>query len=684
MYSILQQVKTIGMTAIVPAMLALLFAGAIRPAQAQTYTPLYEFGVGGLYETNSFPLGPLALGRDGNFYGTVQNPNGHSGIYMITPDGVATVLWWDTSPNYTQCLTGLTLGSDGFFYGTCQQWGGNGYVSGGSGVVFRYDPSQGTNGFSVLYSWPECNTDGSLYPNGLTLGTDGNFYGTTIGNTFCPDKLGSVFQVTPTGTFTTLYSFQGFGSDGDGEAPTGPLTLGADGNFYGTTPEGGNSTSNTGTVFQITLKGKIKYIYNFTNANGYYPAAGVTQGADGKWYGTTQSGGTYSAGTLFQLTTAGKIDFLHNFDYAVDDVSGPVNPLTLGTDGSLYGPANCYSWGCNAESLYKITTKGVFAVLYNGFTNPGGECPDWSVTGCYLSSPMALHPNGTFYGTTMQGGVYEGDDTGHGVFYSLSTGLKPYIILQYPRGMISTSIGIFGVGFTDANAVSFHGVAADFTVVSDTYLTATIPAGATTGYVTVTEPSQTLTSAVKLTVLADENPKPAITSLSPSSVVAGSAEFTLTVYGTGFLNTSVVNWAGSPLATTYVSGTEISATIPAADVAQSGTFKVTVTNPTPGGGTSGSSNLTVDNVAPTLTKISPSSATHGGAAFILTATGTSFVSGSRIEWKGVKLTTTYVSSTTLSATIPSSDIKTAGTADVTVYNPTPGGGTSAPQTFTID
>jgi len=684
MNSILRQVKLLSRTAIVLAVLALLFAGAIRPAHAQTYTPLYEFGVGGLYETNSFPLGQLALGRDGNFYGTVQNPNGHSGIYEITPDGVATPLWWDTSPDYTQCLTGLTLGSDGLFYGTCQQWGGNGYETGGSGVVFKYDPSQGQNGFTVLYSWPECNTDGSLYPNGLTLGTDGNFYGTTGGNTFCPDKFGSVFQVTPTGTFTTLHSFLGFGSAGDGEAPTGPLTLGADGNFYGTTPEGGNSTSNTGTVFQITPTGKIKYIYNFTNAVGYYPAAGVTQGADGKFYGTTQSGGTSSVGTLFQLTTAGKIDFLHSFDYAVDDVSGPVNPLTLGTDGSLYGPANCYSWGCGAESLYKITTKGVFTVLYNGFTDPNNACPDNSLTGCYLSSPMALHPNGTFYGTTMQGGVYEGDDVGHGVFYSFSNGLKPYIILQYPRGMISTSIGIFGVGFTGATAVSFHGVAADFTVVSDTYLTATIPAGATTGYVTVTEPSQTLTSAVKFTVLVDKNPKPTITSLSPSSVTAGSAEFTLTVYGTGFMNTSVVNWAGSPLTTTYVSGTQITAPVSAADVAKAGTYKVTVTNPAPGGGTTTYLNFTVDNPAPTLTKISPSSATHGGAAFTLTTTGTSYVSGSSIEWKGIKLTTTYVSSTKLTATVPSTDIKTAGTANVTVFNPTPGGGTSAPLTFTID
>jgi hypothetical protein len=115
---------------------------------------------------------------------------------------------------------------------------------------------------------------------------------------------------------------------------------------------------------------------------------------------------------------------------------------------------------------------------------------------------MALHPNGTFYGTTMQGGVYEGDDIGHGVFYSFNNGLKPYIVLQYPRGTIGTSIGIFGVGLTGTTAVSFDGVAAtSFTVDSETYMTAVIPTGAKTGYVTVNTPGGKLTSARKLTVV---------------------------------------------------------------------------------------------------------------------------------------------------------------------------------------
>ena len=204
-------------------------------------------------------------------------------------------------------------------------------------------------------------------------------------------------------------------------------------------------------------------------------------------------------------------------------------------------------------------------------------------------------------------------------------------------------------------------------------------AGAQTATLTIKDGAGTQT--VQLVI---DNPVPVITSLSPNTAIAGGAGFTLTVTGKNFVSTSVVKWAGSARATTFVSATELTAAILATDIAKGGTFAVTVNSPAPGGGTSGASNFVVDNPVPTLTSISPSSATHGGAAFTLTATGTNYVVGSVIEWKGVKLTTTHVSSTTLTATVPSTDIETAGTAAVTVVNSTPGGGTSAAQTFTIN
>jgi uncharacterized repeat protein (TIGR03803 family) len=487
-----RQVKYSGMAAIALTMLAvvILLAGMAIPTQAQTYTPLYSFGA--VDDTQNGPNGQLALGRDGNFYGTI-NQN-ISEIYQITPEGAETLLWAATNDGYgTVCWSGLTLGADGLLYGTCEQW--NGFIGNG-GIIFKFDPSSAQ--FTILYSFPYCGT--TWMPSPLTLGTDGNFYGTTFGSGYCDTGWGTFFQITPAGKFTTLHTFQGNAKNEPGE-PSGPLTLAANGNFYGTSQAGGNPDDyNGGTVYEITPKGKVTVLYSFPNTGPYDPIAGVTQGANGKFYGTTFWGGTYSEGTIFQLAGK-KITILHNFNQSVDNAAVPNFPLTLGTDGNFYSPsADVAGGGYGPESLFKITTgkKPVYTDLFNLL--PGG-CSMYTADGCYLSSPMVLHPNGTFYGTNMQGGEYEGNPVGRGVFYSLNMGLKPYIILQFPRGTIGKSIGVFGVGLTGTTEVSFNGASAEFTVVSDTYMTATIPTGATTGYVTVTTASGTLKSAVKLTVV---------------------------------------------------------------------------------------------------------------------------------------------------------------------------------------
>ncbi len=254
-------------------------------------------------------------------------------------------------------------------------------------------------------------------------------------------------------------------------------------------------------------------------------------------------------------------------------------------------------------------------------------------------------------------------------------------------GGAQLTMTVNGTNFVTTSVVNWNGGALATTFVGSTKITATVTAGdialAGTASVTVTNPAPGGGTSTSKTFTIN-NPKPTITSLSPSSATAGGPQFTLTVNGTNFVTTSVVKWAGSSRTTTYVSATKITAIINAADIATAGTFHVTVTNPTPGGGTSASSNFTVNNPAPTLISISPSSATHGGASFTLTATGTGYVSTSKIQWNGVNLTTTFVSSTSLTATVPSTDIKSAGTANVTVTTPTPGGGTSAAKTFTIN
>ena len=180
-----------------------------------------------------------------------------------------------------------------------------------------------------------------------------------------------------------------------------------------------------------------------------------------------------------------------------------------------------------------------------------------------------------------------------------------------------------------------------------------------------------------------DNPVPTLTSISPTSTAVGGAAFALTVNGSNFISGSVVRWNGSGRATTFVSSAQLTATILASDITAAGTAQVTVFNPTPGGGTSAASTFTIGNPVPTLTSLSPTSAAAGGAAFTLTVNGSNFISGSVVRWNGSGRATTFVGNTQLTAAILAGDIANAGTAQVTVFNPAPGGGTSSPLTFTV-
>jgi uncharacterized repeat protein (TIGR03803 family) len=489
-----------GMTYVV-AVLAFSLAGITASAQAQTYTQLSSFQ--GVVYGDYAPTGPLVLGQDGNIYGTTDW--NWTAIYSMTSAGIETPLW-QSSPDqeiggpcewqygsYGAPSMGMTLGADGLLYGTCNSWDGNSNQA----VIFQYNPSQGLNGLTVVYSFPIKGL-GYVNPSVLTLGTDGNLYGTALETG--TSTYGSVFQFNPTTKrLITLHNFQG-AEAGDGANPAGPLALGANGDFYGTTTSGGiNGGSNGGTFYSITTKGKIKILYSFNtfteSTSGFYPSTGVTLGNNGNFYGVTLNGGTFSQGTIFEITPAGELTWLHNFNETTDNAGFPVFPLTLGSDGNLYSSATNNG---GVQSLFEIATKPVKEVytykdLYVFPTS--GNC-GVGTPGCLTSSTLLQDPNGLFYGVTAEGGI---DDDG--TFYSLNTGLKPFVALQFPLGTEDTSLGIFGQGFQTgpATAVEFNGKAASFTVVSDTYMTATIPTGATKGYVTVTEPSATLKSNIEFT-----------------------------------------------------------------------------------------------------------------------------------------------------------------------------------------
>jgi hypothetical protein len=181
------------------------------------------------------------------------------------------------------------------------------------------------------------------------------------------------------------------------------------------------------------------------------------------------------------------------------------------------------------------------------------------------------------------------------------------------------------------------------------------------------------------------NPVPTLTSLSPSNGAQAGAAFTLTVTGASFVTGSVVRWNGADRTTTFVSSTQLTAAILASDLAATGVATVTVFNPAPGGGESNALGfaISVPNPLPAISSLSPTSATAGSAAFNLTVNGTGFFTGSIVRWNGADRPTAYSSATQLVAPISAGDIMAAGTAQVTVFNPAPGGGTSNAINFPV-
>ena len=249
----------------------------------------------------------------------------------------------------------------------------------------------------------------------------------------------------------------------------------------------------------------------------------------------------------------------------------------------------------------------------------------------------------------------------------------------------SFTLTVNGTNFASGSTVRWNGSSRGTTFISASQLTAVIAASdisvAGTAMVSVLNPSGALSNSLTLQI---NNPVPSLTSLNPPSAIAGSVGFTLTVTGSNFINGSVVRWNNSDRVTTFVSGTQLQATITTSDIATAGTASVSVFNSSPGGGVSGALSFTINNPAPSITSLSPSSATAGGVDFTLTVNGKNFVSGAVVQWNGSNRITTYVSATQLTASITASDLATAGTVSVTVNNPAPGGGTSGAQSFTVN
>jgi uncharacterized repeat protein (TIGR03803 family) len=409
----------------------LVLAGWTLNANTQTVTILYSFGGGDIpyNKDGSHPMCGLVQGSDGNFYGMTYwggtNNNGEAGdgtVFRISASGSYTMLYeFGSHPNDGENpQAALVQGNDGNFYGTTYFGGAS-----GGGTVFRISPSGNE---TVLYSFAGYPNDGSSPQGGLVQGCDSNFYGTTSGGG--ANDYGAVFRISPGGNETNLYSF--VGPPNDGANPRAGLVQGSDGNFYGTTMLGG--TNNWGTVFRISPGGSETVLYSFVPVtNGYAPENELVQGSDGNFYGTTYYGGASGEGNVFRISPNGSYTNLYSFVGRPTDGSDVQAGLVQGSDGNFYGTT--YQGGASFKgTVFQISPSGNETNLYS-FVGPftDGENPE---------AGLVQGSDGNFYGTTTGGGT-----ASEGTVFRLSVPLNPppWPINQITGVQPSGSDIVFGI-----------------------------------------------------------------------------------------------------------------------------------------------------------------------------------------------------------------------------------------------
>lgn len=444
----------------------------IESAFGQTVNEVFSFS-----SAHSSP-GPLdttpAQGRDGAIYGTT------SGLGLTVTDGAVyriagtpgrfTALHNFTGTDGQLPEASLTLGIDGNYYGTTAEGG-----TSNAGLLFKIAPN---GAYTVLYQFA-AGSDGG-YPLAQPIqASDGNFYGTTDGGN---NNYGTVYKYSPSsGLLATIFTF---GPDqSQGSFLQSALVQGNDGNLYGLAQAGG--FQGCGTIFELSISGTLLQLYSFPcGAGGNIPVGSLVQASDGNFYGTTEAGGVTNShcvngcGTVFKMSS-GVVSTLYSFSGPPNDGAFSLAGLVEATDGNLYGTT---SEGGSQQfgTLYQISKSGQYKLLYSFF----------SKFGRFPSGNLLQHTNGKFYGTAFNGGA-----TGEGSLYSLNMGLAPFVALVRYTGRVGQPVQILGQGLTGSTAVTINGLAATtFKVVSDTYMTAVVPTGATTGPIVVTTATGTLTS----------------------------------------------------------------------------------------------------------------------------------------------------------------------------------------------
>ncbi len=366
------------------AMVTSAFALGGGTAAAQGFNVLHTFS--GVAPDGASPETALLQANDGNFYGTtVGGGTANAGIvFKMDLSGTVTTLHSFLGGVDGRNPRGaLIQATDGNLYGTTLNEG-----DGGAGTVFKITL---TGTLTVLHAFTG-GIDGG-HPNaGVIQASDGNFYGTTVFGG--AGASGTVFKMTPAGALTTLHPFTGAP---DGAFPNASLVQALDGNFYGTTTQGGGGV--LGTVFKMTSNGTVSILHTFSGPDGLQPGGSLIQALDGNLYGTASAGGSANLGTVFKITTGGAFTPLHDFGGGSTDGSRSPSALLQLTDGNFVG-TTAQGGSADAGVVFEMTPGGATTVIYSFMGTTDGFGP---------IAPVIHATDGNLYGTAPFAGGGFGD-----------------------------------------------------------------------------------------------------------------------------------------------------------------------------------------------------------------------------------------------------------------------------------
>lgn len=426
----------------------------------------------------TFPANPLVpfqliQGAGGNFYGVTTFGGHHEmgTIFRMTPQGNLSKVFTFNGANGARPMAALVQGRGGNFYGTTQQGG-----TSGQGTIFKMSRAGTLQTLRSFVCHQASCPDGDFPDTKLVRGLDGSYYGTTyVGGSA---QKGVVFRIGPQGSFVVLHSF-GHPTKKLGAYPRGPLLLASDGNLYGTCERGG--AYGMGTIFMVTPQGQVKLFHTFgpQDTEGIGPAGDLVEGSDGNLYGNTEVGGANQWGTLFKISLHGTYQKIYDFP---SGSSLFLRSLLQASDGNLWGIFNYYN-------IYAISTSG--SIVHN---------IDMLAQGVAPISALMQGSDGKLYAG--------GDDINHGdkiVILAIYAGLLPPTptIAEFrpASGLVGNEVVVSGANYVGATGVTFNGVSASFVVNASGVITATVPAGASSGPIQVTTPGGTVAGQTDFTVL---------------------------------------------------------------------------------------------------------------------------------------------------------------------------------------